>query len=62
MMKERKPNSGALLIAAYGKGYYIYNRFKFFRELPEGVSGAYRLLANIISLKKTLTSIKTYKN
>ncbi len=43
---------GALLIAKYGKGNYIYTGLSFFRELPEGVSGAYRLLANIISLDK----------
>ena len=43
---------GALLIAKYGKGNYIYTGLSFFRELPEGVPGAYRLLANIISLEK----------
>ena len=42
---------GALLIAKYGKGNYIYTGLSFFRELPEGVSGAYRLLANIIALE-----------
>jgi LmbE family N-acetylglucosaminyl deacetylase len=45
------PKNGALLIAPYGKGYYIYTGLSLFRELPEGVSGAYRILANIISLK-----------
>jgi LmbE family N-acetylglucosaminyl deacetylase len=44
------PKKGALLIAKYGKGNYIYTGLSFFRELPEGVSGAYRLLANIIAL------------
>lgn len=43
---------GALLIAKHGKGNYIYTGLSFFRELPEGVSGAYRLLANLISLDK----------
>ena len=53
------PKNGALLVAAYGKGYYIYTGLSFFRELPEGVSGAYRLIANIISLKNnTETSQK----
>ncbi|MCW2121040.1 PIG-L family deacetylase [Flavobacterium sp. 7A] len=42
---------GALLIAPYGKGYYVYTGLSFFRELPQGVSGAYRLMANIISLQ-----------
>ena len=42
--------NGALLIANYGKGYYIYTGLSFFRELPAGVPGAYRLLANMISM------------
>jgi hypothetical protein len=44
---------GSLLIASYGKGYYIYTGLSFFREFPEGVSGAYRLFANMLSLGKT---------
>jgi thiol-disulfide isomerase/thioredoxin len=51
--KGETPKNGALLVAPYGKGYYIYTGLSFFRELPEGVSGAYKLLANIISLKNT---------
>lgn len=43
--------NGALLIAKYGKGHYIYTGLSFFRELPEGVSGAYRLISNLISIK-----------
>lgn len=46
------PKNGSLLIARYGKGYYIYTGLSFFRELPQGVSGAYRLMANIIDLGK----------
>ncbi|MEZ4853353.1 PIG-L family deacetylase [Flavobacterium sp.] len=42
---------GSLLIAKYGKGNYIYTGLSFFRELPEGVSGAYKLLANLIALE-----------
>ena len=42
--------NGSLLIAPYGKGYYIYTGLSFFRELPAGVPGAYRLLSNMISL------------
>ncbi|MBC5838386.1 PIG-L family deacetylase [Flavobacterium muglaense] len=42
---------GAVLVAPYGKGYYIYTGLSFFRELPAGVSGAYRLISNMISLK-----------
>jgi hypothetical protein len=44
------PKNGSLLVAKYGKGNYIYTGLSFFRELPEGVSGAYRLLANMISI------------
>jgi LmbE family N-acetylglucosaminyl deacetylase len=49
--KGETPKNGALLIAPYGKGHYIYTGLSFFRELPEGVSGAFKLLANMISLK-----------
>ena len=45
-----KPKDGALLIAKYGKGNYIYTGLSFFRELPEGVSGAFRLMANMIAI------------
>ncbi|WP_162052062.1 PIG-L family deacetylase [Pontibacter pamirensis] len=41
---------GGLLIAPYGKGNYIYTGYSWFRELPAGVAGAYRLFANLISL------------
>jgi LmbE family N-acetylglucosaminyl deacetylase len=50
--KNEKPNDGSLLIAKYGSGYYIYTGLSFFRELPEGVGGAYKLFANIVSLGK----------
>ena len=49
--KGESAKKGALLIAKYGKGNYVYTGISFFRELPEGVSGAFRLMANIISLK-----------
>ncbi len=45
-------SQGALLVAPYGKGYYIYTGLSFFRELPAGVSGAYRLFANLLSIGK----------
>jgi hypothetical protein len=41
---------GALLVAPFGKGHYIYTGLSFFRELPAGVPGAYRLFANLLSL------------
>ena len=43
---------GGLLIAPYGKGHYIYTGYSWFRELPAGVPGAYRIFANMISLGK----------
>lgn len=49
---EEKPADGALLVAKYGKGHYVYTGLSFFRELPAGVPGAYRLFANLISLGK----------
>ena len=48
--KDEKPKNGGLLVAQYGKGYYIYTGLSFFRELPAGVAGAYRLFANMISI------------
>jgi LmbE family N-acetylglucosaminyl deacetylase len=43
---------GSLAIANYGKGKFVYTGLVFFRELPAGVPGAYRLLANIIALNQ----------
>ncbi len=48
---DESPKKGALLVAKYGKGNYIYTGLSFFRELPEGVSGAYKLFVNLIELK-----------
>lgn len=50
--KGESPKNGALLAARYGKGHYIYTGLSFFRELPEGVAGAYRLMANMIAIGK----------
>jgi len=44
--------NGSLLVAPYGKGNYIYTGLSFFRELPAGVTGAYRLFANLLSLRQ----------
>lgn len=41
---------GGLLVARYGDGYYVYSGYSWFRELPAGVPGAYRLFVNLISL------------
>lgn len=46
------PHNGSLVIARYGKGSFTYTGLVFFRELPVGVPGAYRLLANIIALNQ----------
>lgn len=43
---------GSLLIAPYGKGHYIYTGLSFFRELPMGVPGAYKLFSNLLSVGK----------
>ena len=42
----------SLLVARHGKGYYVYTGLGFFRQLPAGVPGAYRLFANLVSLGK----------
>jgi hypothetical protein len=47
-----KQDEGSLIIAKHGKGYFSYTGIVFFRELPAGVPGAYRLLANLIALNK----------
>jgi len=46
------PKDGGLLVAPYGKGHYIYSGYSWFRELPAGVPGAFRLFANMISIGK----------
>ena len=50
--KGETAKEGSLLIAKYGKGNYIYTGLSFFRELPVGVSGAYKLFANMLSVGK----------
>jgi LmbE family N-acetylglucosaminyl deacetylase len=46
------PRDGGLLVADYGKGHYIYTGYSWFRELPAGVPGAFRIFANMISIGK----------
>jgi hypothetical protein len=50
--KGETPKNGALLVAKFGKGNFIYTGLSFFRELPEGVPGAFRLIANMIAIGK----------
>jgi hypothetical protein len=47
-----KADAGSLIIARHGKGYFSYTGIVFFRQLPAGVPGAYRLLANILALNR----------
>ena len=47
---NEKPSDGSLIIAKYGKGNFVYTGLVFFRELPAGNPGAYRLFANLLSL------------
>jgi hypothetical protein len=47
-----EPLKGGVLVARYGKGYFVYTGLAFFRQLPAGVPGAYRLFANLVSLGK----------
>jgi hypothetical protein len=46
------PKNGGLLVGKYGKGYWVYTGYSWFRELPAGVPGAYRIFSNLISLGK----------
>jgi len=49
---DQGPQKGGLLLAHYGKGIYIYDAFALYRQLPSGVPGAYRILANLVSAGK----------
>jgi LmbE family N-acetylglucosaminyl deacetylase len=49
---KEKPLDGGLLVAKSGKGFFIYTSYSWFRQLPAGVPGAYRLFANMVSLGK----------
>ena len=46
------PKQGSLLVAKHGEGHFIYTGLSFFRELPAGVPGAYRLFTNLLSVGK----------
>jgi len=47
---KEKASTGSLIVAKYGAGNFVYTGLVFFRELPAGVPGAYRLFANLLSL------------
>ncbi len=48
-----KPLKGATLVTRYGKGAFVFTAFSWFRELPAGVPGAYRIFANLLSAGKS---------
>jgi len=48
------PQLGVTLAARYGKGAFVFTAFSFFRELPAGVPGAFRIFANLLSAGKTM--------
>jgi hypothetical protein len=45
------PKQGGLVVGKYGKGSYVYTGYVFFRELPSGIKGAFRLFANLVSIE-----------
>ena len=49
---NEKPLDGGLLVAKSGNGFFVYTSYSWFRQLPAGVPGAYRLFANMLSLEK----------
>jgi LmbE family N-acetylglucosaminyl deacetylase len=49
---DQDPQKGGLLVAHYGRGVYVYDAFALYRQLPAGVPGAYRILANLVSIGK----------
>lgn len=52
------PQQGGQLIAQVGKGYYVYSAYSWFRQLPAGVPGAYRMFANLLSLPRSMTQAR----
>ncbi len=50
----QKPQTGSTLYTRYGKGAYVFTSLSWFRELPAGVPGAFRIFANLLSAGKTL--------
>lgn len=50
--RQQPPQRGGMMVAEYGKGTFTYAAYAFYRQLPAGVEGAYRLFANIVSLKR----------
>jgi LmbE family N-acetylglucosaminyl deacetylase len=61
---SEEPKQGGLLITSYGRGTYIYTGYSFFRQLPAGVPGAFRLFANLLAVPaaRTLERARFLKN
>jgi LmbE family N-acetylglucosaminyl deacetylase len=55
------PKNGGMLWTRYGKGYYIFTAYAWFRQLPAGVPGAFRIFANLLSLRKYSSGSDHYK-
>ncbi len=47
------PQRGGLLVARHGQGVYVYAAYAWYRQLPHGVPGAFRIMANLLSLPET---------
>jgi LmbE family N-acetylglucosaminyl deacetylase len=56
---DQDPQKGGLLYARYGKGTYVYLAYAFFRQMPEGVPGSFRIMANLISIGKNPSLAKS---
>jgi hypothetical protein len=52
--RDEPAQRGGELYADVGKGRYVYTSYSWFRQLPAGVPGAYRMFANLVSLSKAL--------
>jgi hypothetical protein len=48
------PQRGGMLVARHGKGIYVYSAYAWYRQLPHGVPGAFRIMANLLSLPETM--------
>jgi LmbE family N-acetylglucosaminyl deacetylase len=49
---DQAPQKGGLLYTRYGKGAYVYLAYAFFRQMPDGVPGSFRIMANLLSMSK----------
>jgi LmbE family N-acetylglucosaminyl deacetylase len=49
---DQEPQKGGLIYTRYGKGAYVYLSYAFFRQMPDGVPGSFRIMANLVSMGK----------